>query len=51
MNILLDTHILLWALSNDKKLPEKARELIESRKMKFIIVFLGGDHYIVVKVK
>ncbi len=29
MRILLDTHILLWALSNDAKLPEKARELIE----------------------
>lgn len=28
MRILLDTHILLWALSNDDKLPEKARELI-----------------------
>lgn len=28
MRILLDTHILLWALSNDAKLPEKARELI-----------------------
>ena len=28
MRILLDTHILLWALSNDTKLPEKARELI-----------------------
>lgn len=30
MNILLDTHILLWALSNDDRLPEKARELIEN---------------------
>ena len=29
MNILLDTHILLWALSNDVRLPEKARKLIE----------------------
>ena len=28
MNLLLDTHILIWALNNDKKLPEKARELI-----------------------
>lgn len=28
MRILLDTHILLWALSNDTKLPEKAGELI-----------------------
>lgn len=30
MNVLLDTHILLWALSNDVRLPEKARKLIEN---------------------
>lgn len=30
MKILLDTHILLWALSNDVKLPGKARKLIEN---------------------
>ncbi len=30
MKILLDTHILLWAISNDVKLPEKARKLIEN---------------------
>lgn len=29
MNILLDTHILLWTLSNDVKLSDKARKLIE----------------------
>ncbi|OUP83148.1 PIN domain nuclease [Lachnoclostridium sp. An169] len=28
MKILLDTHIMLWALSGDSKLPEKAREMI-----------------------
>ena len=28
MKILLDTHILLWALAGDEKLPEKARRLI-----------------------
>ena len=28
MNILLDTHILIWALNEDPRLPEKARELI-----------------------
>ena len=28
MNILLDTHIALWAISGHPKLPEKARELI-----------------------
>jgi len=32
MRILLDTHILLWALSNDEKLPKKARELIENEE-------------------
>lgn len=32
MKILLDTHILLWALSNDERLPEKARELIENEE-------------------
>lgn len=30
MNLLLDTHILLWALSNDTRLPEKAKLLIEN---------------------
>lgn len=34
MNILLDTHILLWALSNDERLSEKARKLIENEKNK-----------------
>ena len=28
MNILLDTHILIWALNDDPRLPEKAREFI-----------------------
>lgn len=28
MNILLDTNILIWALNEDPRLPEKARELI-----------------------
>lgn len=32
MKILLDTHILLWAISNDVKLPEKARKLIENEE-------------------
>jgi PIN domain nuclease of toxin-antitoxin system len=30
MRILLDTHVLLWALSGSKRLPDDARELIES---------------------
>ena len=29
MKILLDTHVLLWALTDDPKLSNKARELIE----------------------
>ena len=29
MRILLDTHMLLWALTDDPKLPQKAREIIE----------------------
>lgn len=32
MKILLDTHVLLWAISNDLKLPEKARKLIENHE-------------------
>ena len=28
MKLLLDTHILIWALADDQKLPQKARELI-----------------------
>ena len=28
MKLLLDTHILIWALADDPKLPKKARELI-----------------------
>lgn len=30
MNILLDTHIALWAITDSPRLPAKARELIES---------------------
>lgn len=30
MKILLDTHILLWTIANDTKLPAKARKLIEN---------------------
>ena len=28
MNLLLDTHILIWALNEDPRLPEKAKKLI-----------------------
>ena len=30
MKVLLDTHIILWALENNAKLPKKAREIIEN---------------------
>ena len=30
MRLLLDTHILLWALNDDSKLSGKARKLIEN---------------------
>ncbi len=28
MNLLLDTHILIWALNEDPRMPEKAKEMI-----------------------
>ena len=28
MNLLLDSHILIWALNEDPRLPEKAKEMI-----------------------
>ncbi len=34
MRLLLDTHILLWALSNDARLPVKARKMIENEENK-----------------
>lgn len=30
MNLLLDTHVALWAITDNPKLPQKARELIQS---------------------
>jgi PIN domain nuclease of toxin-antitoxin system len=30
LNILLDTHVALWAITDSPKLPKKAREMIES---------------------
>ena len=32
MNLLLDTHVALWAITGSPKLPKKAREMIESPK-------------------
>lgn len=31
MNLLLDTHIALWAITDDPRLPPKARDLIQDR--------------------
>ncbi len=36
MRILLDTHLILWALENNSKLPEIARELIEDESNEII---------------
>jgi len=38
MNILADTHILIWALSEDEKLPEKCRELFCPKKTLYFLV-------------
>jgi len=32
LNLLLDTHVALWALTDNSKLSQKARELIQSPK-------------------
>ena len=32
MNLLLDTHVALWAITDSPKLPQSARELIQSPK-------------------
>lgn len=32
MNLLLDTHVALWAITDSARLPQKARELIQSPK-------------------
>ncbi len=32
LNLLLDTHVALWAITDDPKLSKKARELIQSTK-------------------
>jgi PIN domain nuclease of toxin-antitoxin system len=32
VNVLLDTHVALWAITDSPKLPQKARDLIQSPK-------------------
>lgn len=39
MNYLADTHILLWALKDDPKLPEKAREIILNQRNRIYYSF------------
>ncbi len=33
MNVLLDTHVALWAITDSPRLPARARELIESPRV------------------
>ena len=35
MKILLDTHILIWVLQDDERLPAKAREILENSQNDF----------------
>lgn len=32
MNLLLDTHVALWAITDSPRLPKKTREMIESQR-------------------
>ncbi len=32
MNLLIDTHAIIWFITDDKKLPSKTKQLIEDRK-------------------
>ncbi len=36
MNLLLDTHILLWWLADDSRLPARARKAIETSNLSFV---------------
>jgi len=37
MRLLLDTHIILWAIVADPKMPERARELIEDETNQIVV--------------
>ncbi|SMN00411.1 hypothetical protein SPONN_1661 [uncultured Candidatus Thioglobus sp.] len=37
MNILIDTHIFLWAVNGDKRLKQKHIELLESAQHTFYL--------------
>lgn len=40
MKILIDTHIAIWAVLNDIKLSEKAKEILLDNKNEYFIVQL-----------
>ena len=46
MNILLDTHILIRALNDDPRLPEKARELILDEVTLFTTVLYPSGRFL-----
>jgi PIN domain nuclease of toxin-antitoxin system len=37
MKLLLDTHVLIWCMTNDRKLPARAKELIENTKNEVLV--------------
>ena len=37
MRLLLDTHIILWAIIDDPRLPDRARELIEDEANQIVV--------------
>jgi PIN domain nuclease of toxin-antitoxin system len=37
MNLLLDTHIVIWFITNDDKLSKKVKDLIEDSKNKCFV--------------
>ena len=41
MKILLDTHIMLWTMTDDEQLPQKARELIENEDRFYFFKYCG----------
>ena len=38
MKVLIDTHIALWALMDDPKMPKEAKKILMDEIMKYIIV-------------
>lgn len=44
MNLLLDTHVALWALADSPRLSDRARALIESPAATVWEGKLGSDH-------